>query len=186
MKTTKTNKAMIQELVFGGLFAAIIAVTAQIHFPLPSGIPVTLQTFGIALTGAFLGWKWGSISTAVYLALGAVGVPVFAGFTGGFWKLTGITGGYLWGFLLLAVCCGLGMKQKQWYLEILFGCMGLLLCHAAGVAQFTAISGGTIWNAMLTASVPYLLKDVVSVVLAQQLAKVLRKRIHAVQQTTAS
>ena len=62
------------------MLAAVIAVCSIISFPLPSGVPVTLQTFATALAGFVLGWKYAPIAVAVYLAIGAVGVPVFAGF----------------------------------------------------------------------------------------------------------
>ena len=76
MKSTKT-------MIITAMFAAVIAVLAQIAFPLPSGVPVTLQTFAVALTGVVLGAKLGTISTFIYILLGAVGVPVFSGLNGG-------------------------------------------------------------------------------------------------------
>lgn len=64
-------------------------VLSQIQIPMPSGVPVTMQTFGVALCACVLGWKMGTASVAVYLLLGSFGVPVFAG-------LSGRPGNYHW------------------------------------------------------------------------------------------
>ena len=77
------TQSSIQKVVMTGMLAAVMAVMSQIQFPLPSGVPVTMQTFAMALAGYILGWRYGLASTVVYILLGAVGVPVFAGFSGG-------------------------------------------------------------------------------------------------------
>ena len=89
--------------------AAVMAVLSQISIPLPTGVPVTLQTFAVALCGYVLGVGMGGSALAVYLALGAVGLPVFAGFSGGVGSFLGVTGGFLWGFFLMSLLCGLGL-----------------------------------------------------------------------------
>ena len=106
MKLQWKNK--LQRTVMAGVFAALLVVLSQVSIPLPTGIPVTLQTFAVALCGCVLGPAVGSAAVGVYLALGAVGVPVFAGFSGGAGALVGMTGGYLWAFLPMAFLCGLG------------------------------------------------------------------------------
>ena len=96
MKSTK-------KMIIVGMFAAVIAVLAQIAFPLPSGVPVTLQTFAVVLTGVVLGARLGTAATFVYILLGAVGVPVFSGLGGGLGVIVGKTGGFIWGFLFLSL-----------------------------------------------------------------------------------
>ena len=152
------NKS-VQNITQIAMFAAIIAVCSIISIPLPSGIPVTLQTFAIALTGFLLGWKNGTISVAVYLAIGAIGVPVFSGFTGGFARLFGVTGGYLWGFLGMAALCGIAANKNK-ALTIILSILGLAVCHG-----------------FIIASAPYLIKDVVSVVIAYVLAIAVQKAL---------
>ncbi len=176
------QRQSILAIVQIGLFAAVLAVLSQISIPLPSGVPVTLQTFAVALSSYTLGWKRGTISVAVYLALGAVGIPVFANFTGGIAKLAGITGGYLWGFLPMALLCGLAMliwqkkhSVKNGVLCVLLSIAGLAACHVPGVVQFALISGATPLTAFLTASLPYLLKDGISMVLAFSLALAIQR-----------
>ena len=82
MNNNAKNKT--KQIVGIGVMTAIIAVLSQITIPLPTHVPVTLQTFAVALAGYFLGWKGGAVSALVYGLLGAIGVPVFAGWSGGF------------------------------------------------------------------------------------------------------
>lgn len=161
----------VQTLVTIGLFAALLAVLSQLSIPTPSGVPVTLQTFAVALCAYVLGWKFGAIAMAVYLALGAAGLPVFAGFSGGVGTFLHLTGGYLWGFLFLTLLCGLGAKCRNPFCSILLGCAGLLLCHLCGTVQFALVSRLGFAEAFALASLPYLLKDLVSVGLAYFLAR---------------
>ncbi len=172
----------IRTMIEIALFAAILAILSQISIPLPSGVPITLQTFAVALTGYFLGAKRGIISVGVFLALGAVGLPVFSNFSGGVAKLVGVTGGFLWGFLPLAFCCGIAVtffREKR--LSILFtigmSLIGLATCHFFGVLQFVVVTGATPASAFFTVSLPYLLKDAISLAAAAALAQVIRLRL---------
>lgn len=89
-------------MVLCGLFSALLAICAWICIPVLH-ITYTLQTFAIFLALFTLGGKWGTLTIGIYLLLGAVGVPVFSGFRGGFGALLGVTGGFLWGFLLSGI-----------------------------------------------------------------------------------
>ena len=159
-------KSRLHRMVVAGVFAALLAVLSQISIPLPTGIPVTLQTFAVALCGFALGPGLGAAAVGVYLALGAVGIPVFAGFSGGIGSFVGMTGGYLWAFLPMAFLCGLGARQKNRALALTVGFLGLVVCHLCGSFQFALISAVSPWNAFLLASAPYLLKDAASLVAA--------------------
>ncbi len=159
-------KNNMQKMVCTGVLAAVLAVLSQISIPLPSGVPVTLQTFAVALCGCVLGPAMGTAAVAVYLALGAVGVPVLAGFSGGFGSFVGVTGGFLWGFLLMALLCGLGAQAKNKVMAALLGMAGLAVCHICGIVQFAAVMGTLFALAFFMASARYLVKDVISVVLA--------------------
>lgn len=158
------------------MLAAVIAVCSIISFPLPSGVPVTLQTFAIALAGFVLGWKYAPIAVAVYLAIGAVGVPVFAGFKSGFSVLFGVTGGYLWGFIGMATLCGAAVNKNKVLTGVL-SILGLAVCHLFGVIQFAFVSGSSPVDAFLLASLPYLIKDIMSVAVAYMLAFAVQKVI---------
>lgn len=138
------------------VFAALLAVTAQISIPLPSGVPLTLQTFAVTLTGAVLGSKLGGTAAAVYLALGAVGLPVFSGLRGGVAALAGPTGGFIYGFIIMAVLCGTRFTAP---VRFSLAALGLILCHVCGFMHFALVTGNTPAAAFTLVSLPYLLKD---------------------------
>jgi biotin transport system substrate-specific component len=172
-----------KNIVFIGLFTAIIAVLSQIAIPLPTNIPLTLQTFAVALAGYFLGWIKGSVSVVVYVLLGAVGVPVFSNWKGGLSVLTSYTGGFIIGFILFALMCGLGSsffsskKLSGKIIALLLGIAGLLIDHAFGVIWYAHVANITLGKSLLTVSLPFLLKDVISVAAAYFISEELVKRL---------
>lgn len=128
-KTNSKSKSNVLSLVYMAMFVAIITVCAQIQIPMT--VPFTLQTLGIFMAAAMLGWKRGLISVAVYVLLGAIGVPVFAGFSGGIGVLGGPTGGYIIGFLFTALIVGLMtdfLGRKLWVLAVSM-VAGLAVCY---------------------------------------------------------
>ena len=156
-----------QSLVRCGCCAALIAVCAWVALPMGE-ITVTMQTFGVFLTLLLLGGGKGTATCMVYLLLGAVGLPVFSGFQGGVGILFGPTGGYLWGFLVLALC--------YWAFRTLLGNMasmilGTFLCYVCGTAWFYFVYGGGIWVVLLKCVLPYLLPDALKLILALYLHK---------------
>lgn len=112
-KTNKStrNRAFIYDLVLISVSAALITICSWISIPL-GPVPFTLQTLGILAVMLTVGGRRGTIAILVYLALGAVGVPVFAGFKGGIMSFVGPTGGFLIGFVIAALV--------YWLLEKLF------------------------------------------------------------------
>ena len=159
-------KSRLQNMVMVAVFAAVMVVLSQISIPLPTGVPVTLQTFAVALCGYVLGIPMGAAALAVYLALGAVGLPVFAGFSGGLGSFVGVTGGFLWGFFLMSLLCGVGARQKRKWLALVLGLVGLVVCDLCGALQFSWVMSVSLPQALLTACLPYLVKDVISVAAA--------------------
>lgn len=152
------------DLVMIALFAAITAVFSQIAIPMPTQVAVTLQTFAVALCGFFLGAKKGTATILVYILLGAAGIPVFTGFKGGIACIASFTGGFIYGFLPFVFLCGLPVKNK--ILKILLGIAGLLACHFLGTLHYALLTSNGFIASFLLVSAPYLIKDVISVVLA--------------------
>ena len=175
----KKNKMTTQSVVLVGMFAAILAVLSQISIPVPSGVPVTMQTFAVALTGCVLGWKKGTMASVIYIVLGGVGVPVFSGFAGGLGILFGKTGGFIFGFIFLALLCGLAVVVKNKVLAGILAVCGLLICHVLGILQFMLLMKMSFWSSAVLVSVPYLIKDVISIVLAFVVGAILRKSLNA-------
>ena len=162
-----------KKMVLGGLFAALLVICAWLAIP-AGDIAFTMQTFGVFLVLGLLGGKWGTLSILIYLLLGAGGMPVFSGFQGGFGTLLGVTGGYLWGFLVSGLV--------YWALER-FGKLpamiaGLLVCYACGSLWFLYWSGGGLIFVLLRCVIPYILPDGVKLGLAYSLSRRLSKHLH--------
>lgn len=153
-------------LITVGMCAALLAVLSQIAFPSPSGVPLTLQTFAVALTGTTLGIKRGSLATAVYLLLGTIGLPVFSNFNGGLQAIWGPTGGFLLGFLPMTALCAAVPYKGSKALGIALCMLGLLICHLLGILHFASISHRGFFEAAALVSLPYLIKDIISVAAA--------------------
>jgi biotin transport system substrate-specific component len=172
-----------KNIIFIGLFAAITAVLSQIAIPLPTNVPLTLQTFAVALAGYFLGAVKGTVSMLVYVMLGAVGVPVFANWKGGFGVITGATGGFIVGFIFMALLCGVGSsvfsskKLSGKVLAVLLGIAGLAVCHLLGFGWYAIFAKVSLGKSFMVVSLPYLIKDIGSVIAAYVISEELIKRL---------
>ncbi len=173
----KSKPAAVRELAMCAIFTAVAAVLSQISVPMPSGVPITLQTLAIALCGYTLGARRGLTTTGIYLLLGLIGIPVFSGFSGGAAKFVSYTGGFLIGFLPFAALCGLPEKEVRPWVRLPLGLLGLAVCHLLGAGQFALLTKQSFGAALLTVSVPYLIKDVVSVVAAYLFARMLCRTV---------
>ena len=177
------RKTQTIDTIYIGLSAAVIAVCSWIAITLPTGIPITLQTLGVCLTAGVFGKKRGTAAMAVYLLLGVLGVPVFSNFTGGAGVLLGATGGYLIGFIFTALIVGAvsDKTQKRWVL-LLGMAAGVLACYLFGTAWFALVYARTKGAAPLLTILgwcvfPYLVPDMVKIVLAATLTVPLKKAI---------
>jgi biotin transport system substrate-specific component len=163
-------KTKLRNLVRCGCCGALITVCAWLAVPV-GDIAITMQTFGVFLTLLLLGGGKGTAACAVYLTLGAVGLPVFSGFQGGLGVLLGPTGGYLWGFLILCLCYRMLHKPLGDTVSLL---LGLLLCYGCGSIWFYAAYGGHLPAVLLKCVVPYLLPDALKLILALEISKRIR------------
>ena len=135
------RKIATKDLVLTALFAALTAVLAQIQLPI-GPVPFNLAVFGAFLAGMLLEPAWAAASMGVYMLLGAVGIPVFAGFMGGPAVLLGKTGGYVIGYIFIALATALAVKRSG-KLPVIGAAMlaGLLVCYGFGTAWFMAVTG---------------------------------------------
>ena len=164
------NKAL-KNIIFISLFAAIIAVCSWIS--IPTTVPFTLQTFALAAAVCMLGTKRSTIAVIVYILLGAVGVPVFAGFKGGIGALMGMTGGYIIGFILMTIISGILIHNfgRKFYAMLLSLIVGLVACYAFGTAWFIYVYTTTkgsigIISALSMCVFPYIIPDIVKFIVA--------------------
>jgi biotin transport system substrate-specific component len=160
------------------LMAAVTAAAAQIAIPLPfSPIPFTLQVLAVILSGLLLGSRYGALAQAIYVLVGAVGVPVFAQFSGGLGVVLGPTGGYLLSYPLAAAIAGLAThtvanatRRNALWISFLWGCTGLAVIYALG-ATWLAVSTRLPFAAAVAQGVlPFLLFDLIKVALAALVA----------------
>lgn len=173
------TKLTTRDIAYIGMFAAIMAACAWIS--IPAAVPFTLQTLGVFTTLGLLGGKRGTLAVLIYILLGALGVPVFAGFSGGLGVLLGTTGGYILGFLLsaLAMWAMERFSQKTAWMALSM-VLGQLLCYAAGTAWFLLVYTRTTGPVGLTAVlgwcvIPFILPDLVKIGLSLILTTRLRR-----------
>lgn len=174
------GKGKTYDMAYIAVFTVLIAICSWISIPVE--IPFTLQTFAVFLTVSLLGGKRGTLSVVVYVLLGAVGVPVFAGFTGGIGIIMNSTGGYIIGFVFTAL--------TMWLTESLFGkklwargigmAAGLIVLYVFGTAWFMLVymrnAGGTGLMTVLGWCVfPFVIPDALKIALALTLSRILQK-----------
>lgn len=164
------------------LCAAVMAVCSWIS--IPAAVPFTMQTFGVFLVVGLLGGRNGTLAVVVYLLLGAVGLPVFSGFSGGMGHLFGATGGYIIGFVFSALVMwamerGFGRSIKTLVVSM---AAGLIVCYAFGTAWFMTVyakDSGSIglMTALGWCVFPYIIPDALKILLAAVMTRRLRPLI---------
>ena len=151
--------------------AFILAIAAQISIPLPGGVPLTLQTFSVALIGFTLTQNKGIKTILTYLLLGVIGIPVFASGKCGIVTLFGLTGGFLLGFIPLVYFCSKAKKAKTTSKKIILSAIALATCHILGIIQYSILTTNNIINSFTLVSLPFLLKDSLSILLALMISE---------------
>lgn len=171
-----------KDLILIALFASITAILSLLPaIPLPfSPVPITFQVLGVFLAGAILGSKRGFISQLLYVLLGSIGLPIFAGGQAGFSILVGATGGYLIGFVLAAGIVGLVIERKEKNTLIdaaIAMCLGLVVIYILGTIQLSIVTGLPLKKAFIAGSLPYIPFDAIKGVLAVLVAIPTRSRL---------
>ena len=183
--TEEKNRISVRDLVYIAAAAALIAVCSFITIPV-GPVPVTLQVFGVFLSLRLLGVRRGAAAVAVWIALGAAGVPVFSGFTGGLGRLFGVTGGYIVGFLFSALFYWAITRLAGDSLPAVLAAMlaGLAVCYAFGTLWFYAVSLSagreTTLSYVLSVCVwPFLPFDLLKIGLVEAVFRLLPKKLTA-------
>ncbi len=184
------NTMSVADLTEIAVFTAIIAVLTQLSIPMPSGVPMTLQTLIIPVGGILLGRKKGTYATLLYLLIGAVGLPVFSGFTGGIGRLFDLTGGFLISFPILSYTAGLGyssgLKRSRstsgnkliFNLYLVAGLLiGATINYAFGTVWFMLATGSDFVYAFTACVLPFIPTSLIKIALAAILGPELKKRL---------
>ncbi len=156
-----------------GLFAALTALGGFLSLPLPlTPVPFSLQLIFTLMAGILLGGGAGALSQLVYILIGAVGLPVFAGRMGGVFPLVGPTAGYIWGFVLAALITGYlysHLKKESLIFPLLV--LGLMIIYIMGVMGLMLVTGLDLKSSLLTGVVPFILPDLFKLLAAYFLLK---------------
>lgn len=174
------NRSELTGFIYSALFAALIAVLGLVAIPLPfSPVPVTGQSLGIMLAGGILSVRQAAYSVLTFLLIGAVGVPVFAGVTGGIGILVGPRGGYLIGFLVGAIIIALvkGKENNVWRLALANLVGGILVVYTLGVLWLSFVTGMGLEKAITVGALPYIPGDLFKVFVATIVAVTITKRL---------
>ena len=174
----KKPKLTVKDMAYCAIGAALLSVSAWISIPMPQ-VSFTMQSFAVFFILGLLGGRRGTISIGIYLFLGFVGLPVFSGFRGGVGVILGVTGGYIWGFLLagLLYWAVTSLLGKRLHIRLIAMILGMAVCYGCGTAWYHHAYGGSIGPVLATCVVPYLLPDGVKIGLALSLSQRLNRFI---------
>ena len=172
------KKLTTYQMAVTALMAAVMCVLGPLTVPI-GAVPISLANFVICLTAWLLGPKFGTLSVAVYLSIGLIGVPVFSGYGAGLAKLAGPTGGYLVGYLLLALIGGLFIEKSNGN-PVVSG-IGLVLgdaaCYVLGTAWFVFQMQCELGYALSVCVYPFIALDLAKIVVSCVVGALLRKRL---------
>ena len=182
MNSVEATRSKTYDMAYIAIFAVLMAICSWISIPM--AVPFTLQTFGVFMAVGVLGGKRGTLAVLIYILLGAVGVPVFAGSSGGIGVLLNTTGGYIVGFLFSALVMW-GMETlwgKKPVVQIASMLVGLIVCYALGTIWFMvvyarntgAVGLGTVLGWCV---IPFIIPDLIKIALAFVLSRRLRNYV---------
>jgi biotin transport system substrate-specific component len=173
------SPASLRMMVYASLMAALTAAGAYIAIPI-GPVPIVLQNLFVFLAGLLLGPRWGTASIGIYLLAGALGLPVFAGGTGGIGHFAGPTGGYLLGYLPAVYVIGLiscGSKKRV-IIDIVAMVAGSLIVYALGLTWLKILTKMTLAKTLAVGMFPFIPGDVLKIAAAVPIAKALRPIIY--------
>ncbi len=181
-KTTKNISTVIdaKTMVIIALMTAITCILGPISITIPmSVVPVSLTNLAVYFTVYVLGMKRGTVSYLVYLFLGLVGLPVFSAYTGGPGKLFGPTGGYLIGFIFMALICGFFIEkwQTKLYMHFIGMVLGTVVCYMFGTLWLAVQAHMGFYQALAAGVLPFIIGDLAKIVIALLSGPILSKQL---------
>jgi biotin transport system substrate-specific component len=165
----------LRPMVYASLFAALMAAGAYMAIPI-GPVPIVLQNMFVFLSGLLLGSRWGLTSVAVYLLAGVVGLPVFAGGTGGIGRIFGPTGGFLLGYLPVVCLVGRMAERlpRRMVWDVAAMTAGAMVLYACGVSWLAAVTGLPFGKALALGMAPFLPGDALKIAAAALIARAVR------------
>lgn len=172
------KKFTTRQMAVTALMTAVICVLAPLSVPI-GPVPISMGTLAVCLAAFLLGGRLGTVSCVVYIVLGSVGLPVFAGYVGGVDKLVGPTGGYLAGFILLAACTGFAVDKGRGKPgpAVLGMVIGMAGDYLLGTVWFSIVMQCGLGYALSVCVLPFVLGDAAKIAVVAVLGGVLRGRL---------
>lgn len=171
------SKNKIFKMSVIAIMTAVTCVLAPLSIPI-GVVPISFTNLAIYFSLYLLGWKMGTISYMMYILIGAIGLPVFSGFSGGLGKLIGPTGGYIIGFIPMAIIAGIGIEKfKNCILQFCAMFVGTMVCYAFGTAWFCIVMESEVSAALSVCVIPFIPGDIVKMVIAIIGGGIIRNRL---------
>lgn len=170
-------KIKTRDLTVTALFSAVICILSAITIPIGT-VPISLSLFAIMLAAISLGVKKGVLATLIYILIGSLGIPVFAGFTGGVHMLFGPRGGFILSYVFVALIISFASEKTNKKLTLfIFSLLSLAVCYLFGSIQYAFISKVSFYNSLSVCVYPFVLFDIFKAVLAVNIGSKLMKII---------
>ncbi len=178
MEQNKKSKVNVREMALIAVMAAVTCVLGPLSIPI-GVVPISFTNLAVYLAIYVLGCRRGTLSYIVYLLIGLVGVPVFSGFTGGVAKLFGPTGGYLIGFIFMALLCGWFIDKFEGKIVPSFVGMilGTIVCYVFGTAWLAYQGSMTFYAALAAGVLPFIVGDVAKMAVAAIIGPQVRRQL---------
>ncbi len=177
--TRAARSSQTYAMVSTALMTAVTCILAPLSVPI-GPVPISFTNLAIYISLYLLDWKRGTVSYFLYLLIGFAGLPVFSGFTGGVAKLAGPTGGYIVGFIPMAIIAGIVIDHfHQRWLQLLGMIVGTAICYALGTAWFCMQSGYTVSAALAVCVIPFIPADLIKMLIAMTIGPEIRRRMES-------
>lgn len=180
MNEEAMSTSAVRRLCVTALMSAVMCLLGPLSIPI-GPVPISVMTLIIYLAVYLLGMRMGTISCIIYLMLGFVGLPVFAGYTGGAGKLLGPTGGYLVGYIFLALISGFIMEhfsyKRIWCITGMV--LGTAVLYLFGTVWYAVLMKSSLAQAAILCVQPFIIGDLAKIILAELVGQELRKRLKA-------
>jgi len=174
------KKQSTADLTLIGLMTAITCILGPLSIIIPiSPVPISFTNLAIFFSAIILGWKKGTVSFLVYLLIGFAGVPVFSSFTAGPGKLLGPTGGYLIGFIFLAIIAGFFVDKfpDKIYMYVLGMALGMVVTYILGSAWLAYQAHMSFQASLFAGVIPYIPGDIIKIIIATVIGTTVKKQV---------
>ena len=167
-----------RNLALTAITAAILCIFAPISLPV-GAVPVSLSTFAICLISSFTPYKQSVAAVIIYIMLGTAGLPVFSGFIGGFQQISGITGGFIIGYIPCALITSslIGKFSDKKFIYPLSMAIGVSVCYIFGTLWYSLQTNTGIAASVAVCVLPFIAGDIIKISAASVTGIILRKRL---------